>query len=261
MAKPISLQLYTVRDLMKTPEDQRKVIEEIARIGYAGVEGGTSGAGLKGKDYKKFLDDLGLRLTSTWSQPKTQDDAKRLLDDAELFGFNLVIGCWGPDQFKTDDEVKKTAEAFEAAAQLLKPHGLTMCYHNHWWEFEYPRPDATPGNYGWDKLLELAPTLAGQIDCYWASNFGKVDVPALVRKYRDRTPILHVKDGPLVKDAANVAVGKGKMDIPACVNAADPNLLQCLVVELDKFDGDMMDAVRDSYSYLTQSGLGTGRQK
>lgn len=259
MSKPISLQTYTIREIIKTPEAYRRAIERVAEIGYAGIEAGVP-SHMTAEEFKRFLDDLGLRLSSSWCQPKPES-VNRLIDLAGTFGFDCFVGCFGPDQFKTIEQTQKTADAFGAMAEALRPHGLRMCYHNHWWEFAYPDASALPaGRYGWDVLMERAPSLDAEIDCYWASNFGAVDVPAVIAKYRSRTPLLHVKDGPLVKDAANVAVGAGKMDTKACVAAADPGVLQWLIVELDKFDGDIMDAVRDSYTWLVENGLGHGRE-
>lgn len=252
--KPLSIQMYTVRTLTPTPDDFRKVVRELAAIGYAGIEAGAP-ADMKPREFKKFVDDLGLKISSSWAQPN-KDNLSELVDVAKEYGIDGYVGCWGPDNFKTDDEVKKTADAFEGMAQLLKPHGLSMYYHNHWWEFEYPTPD--PKDFGWDKFFRLAPTVRCELDLYWASNFGKVDVPSVVRKYAKKTPLLHVKDGPLVKDAANTAVGKGKMDTKACVEAADPSVLKWLIVELDSHDGDMMQAVRDSYAYLTANDIAKG---
>ena len=53
--------------------------------------------------------------------------------------------------------------------------------------------------------------------------------------------------------------GQGRVDIPACLRAADPGVLQWLVVELDAYAGDMLDAIGQSYRYLVENGLGCGR--
>jgi sugar phosphate isomerase/epimerase len=64
---------------------------------------------------------------------------------------------------------------------------------------------------------------------------------------------LHVKDGPATRATVEqVAVGSGSLDVPAILAAA-PQALR--VVELDDFDGDVFDALRDSYSYLTTRGV------
>ena len=52
-----------------------------------------------------------------------------------------------------------------------------------------------------------------------------------------------------------VAAGSGQVDVAACIRAAKP---EWLIVELDQFDGNMMDAVRDSYTYLVGNGLASG---
>jgi hypothetical protein len=71
---------------------------------------------------------------------------------------------------------------------------------------------------------------------------------------------LHIKDGPLVRDAPMVAVGSGKMDIPSVVAAADPAVLRWLIVELDTCATDMLEAVGKSYGYLVSKGLAKGRK-
>jgi sugar phosphate isomerase/epimerase len=254
MAYPISIQLHTVRDLIKTPEGYRKTIGEIAQIGYVGIEAGIPSF-MKPDEFVKFLADLGIVVTATWGMPKAEN-VQQFVETAKLLNIRHICGCYGPDQVKNLAEVTKTAADFEKAAQVLKPHGLEMLFHNHAWEFN----KIEDGRYAWDALMELAPTLKCQIDTYWASNFGAVDVPAVIRKYRHRTPILHIKDGPLVKDQPNTAVGRGKLDNVACIKAADPAVTKYLVVEMDACATDTMTAVRESYEYLVGTGLARGRR-
>jgi len=83
-------------------------------------------------------------------------------------------------------------------------------------------------------------------------------VPAVVRQYAKRIPCLHIKDGPLVQGKPHTAVGKGKMKMAPIIAAADPKVLEWLIVELDECATDMMQAVRDSYAYLTGEGLAEG---
>jgi len=253
---PLGLQLYTVRDLIKEPADWRRVVASLPAMGYAGIEIGSTKPFESAGALRAFLDDHGLRTSAYWAQP-TPETIASIADTAATLGTRHLVGCWGPDQMKTLAEARKTAAAFQKMSELAQTRGLTMCYHNHYWEFvQY-----ADGRYGWDVLMQEAPALSAQIDLYWASNFGAVDVPALVRRYASRTPLLHVKDGPLVKDQPNSAVGSGAMDIPACVRAADARLLQWLVVELDGFaaGADMLAIVAQSARYLLVSGLGAER--
>jgi len=246
---PVSIQLYTVRDLMRA--DAPGTLRRLAEAGYRYIEG-VPGIGMSPPDTKRFLDDLGLRVSANWAMPKP-DSVQQIVENAQLFGYTLIVGCYGPDQFKTDAEIDRTAGDFQRAAELVAPHGLTMCYHNHWWEFDRTLAD---GRYPWDRLMERAPAVACQIDLYWASNFGAVDVPAVVGRYASRTPVVHAKDGPLVSGEPNVALGTGKADLVAAIRAADPAVLRSVVVEFDHCLTDLMAAVRQSHQWLLNSGVG-----
>ena len=250
--KPISIQLYTVRNLRE--KDFTGVLKEIAKTGYKGVEP----AGLHGKtpaEVRKLLDSLGMVCSSAHMGLPTRDNLSEYVDAAKTLGFDIIISGAGPADFKTLDGIKAAAEKFQAAAELLKPHGLRMGYHNHWWEF-----DKLDDRLGYEIFLALAPDLLSELDIYWASNFGRVDVPAVLKKHAARVPLLHVKDGPLVQGKPHTAVGAGKLDIPSILAAADNSVLQWLIVELDDCATDMMQAVRDSYNYLTGRGLGQGNR-
>jgi sugar phosphate isomerase/epimerase len=250
--KPIAIQLYTVRDL--AAKDFFGVLEQIAQIGYAGVEP----AGLHGHspaEVRKALDDLHLACPSAHMGLPTRENLGEIVDTAKALGLATVITGAGPHDFKTLDGIKAAAEKFQAAAELLRPHGLALGYHNHWWEF-----DEIDGRLGYEIFLEHAPRVLSQLDIYWAGNFGRVDVPAVLRKYAARVPLLHIKDGPLVQGQPHTAAGAGKMDIPGIVAAANDRVLKWLIVELDSCATDMMTAVRESFLYLTKAGLGEGRR-
>ena len=67
-----------------------------------------------------------------------------------------------------------------------------------------------------------------------------------------------MKDGPGDDRAsANVAVGDGAVDVPAVLSAAQH--ARWHLIEFDRCDTDMFDAVERSYSYLVGNGLSRGR--
>ncbi|MCD4825093.1 MAG: sugar phosphate isomerase/epimerase [Phycisphaerae bacterium] len=246
MIKPLGLQLYSVRDA--AAKDFIGVLKQVADIGYQGVEF----AGLHDHspaEIRKVIDDLGMTASSAHCPLPTPESVNEIVETAKALGYDMVIAGNSPDEFKTLDGIKSAADTFQTAIELLASHDLRMIYHNHWWEF-----NEIDGRLGFDILLELAPDILGELDIYWASNFGKVDVPAVAAKYAARLPMLHVKDGPLVQGQPLTAVGAGKMDIPAAINAADPGTVEWLVVEIDECATDMMQAIRESYQYLTEHG-------
>lgn len=255
MPTPISLQMYTVRDLLKN--DYWGTLKQIADIGYVAIEGGPP-AGTAAAEFKKVLADYGMHISSNWTWP-TAENVMDVAAKAKDYGFKFYTNGFNADQLKTPEQIKQAGERLASSAKLLGEHDLTFCVHNHAWEF-----DKLDGELVYDLLMGAAgPAVNAELDIYWASNFGTIDVSAVVSKYKSRIPLLHVKDGSLKQGDAMTAVGSGKLDVAACIKAADPNVLKYLVVELDHYVGGsehVMDAVRDSYQWLVKSGLGVGRK-
>ena len=116
------------------------------------------------------------------------------------------------------------------------------------------------GRYVYDILMEEAPDAFSELDVYWCA-YAKADPVAFINKYKRRLPLLHIKDGPLPEQMPHTAAGSGKMDIPAVVATADSSVLEWLVVELDACATDMLEAVAQSYDYLSSAGLGPSAGK
>jgi sugar phosphate isomerase/epimerase len=252
MAKPISVQLYSVRDA--AAKDFPGTLKKIAGFGYAGVEY----AGLHGhspKDIAKIVKDLGMVSSSSHVGLPTKENINQMVDEAKTLGYKFLIGGFGGDDMKTEDQAKACAEKFAQATQLVKPHGLQLGMHNHWWEFDHKFGTKTP----YDLIMAAAPDLVSELDIYWSTR-GGADTVSVVKTWSNRIPLLHVKDGDLTEKIVHKAVGEGKVPIKAIVNAADPAVLQWLVVELDACDTDMLEAVEKSYKWLVGNGLATGRK-
>jgi len=249
--KPIAVQLYSLRDEAK--DDFVGVLKTVADIGYVGVEP----AGLHGmapEAVRKVLDDLGLVCCSMHGPMPSAETVSRCADEAGALGTDMIISGLGPKDYETPDARKAAVDRLATAAGLAANVGLRFGYHNHWWEFQ-----VIDGQMPYDLILREVPEMFSELDVYWASNFGAVDVPAIAARYAARIPLLHLKDGPLVQGEPHTAVGAGKMDIPAVVDAADETVLKWMVVELDECAGDMTEAVRDSHTYLTGEGLASGK--
>jgi len=233
----------------RSPASSRRVAE----IGYKGVEF----AGLHGhspQEIAGIVGDLGLQVSSSHVSLPTAETIRQIADTEKVLGNTRLVAGLGPDEFKTLDDCKRSAERFQTAGELVKAEGLTFGMHNHWWEFE-----TCDGELVYDFVLESAPDIFSELDIYWAAYAG-VSPATVVTQHSARLPLLHIKDGSLEKDSAMTAVGAGKVDIAGTVGAADPAILQWLIVELDRCDTDMWEAVRQSYVYLTEKGLASGNK-
>jgi sugar phosphate isomerase/epimerase len=251
--KPVSLQLYTLREA--AAKDFPAVIRAVGDIGYAGVEP-AGFHGLKPRELRKLVEDQGMMICSSHGPWATPDNLQEVIDTAGELGVTLVSCGFRADDFEDGDAIRATAEKVNRMDDRLRASGLALFLHNHWWEFE-----TLGGRLKYDVFAELAPRVSFELDVYWAANFGAVDPAAVLRRHAGRTPLLHVKDGPLVKGEPMLALGSGKMRLRPVLEAADPAVLRWIVVELDSCATDMLQAVRASYDWLVGNGLASGRKK
>ncbi|NOX49841.1 MAG: sugar phosphate isomerase/epimerase [Gammaproteobacteria bacterium] len=248
---PISVQLYSLREESKADFDG--VLSKLAMIGYAGVEPFNL-FGKSPRGFRNQVESLGMKVSSShFPWVNRSDDINQVGDVIKELGLSRAPGGFAPDDFKDMDAVKRTIDLTQDMVKQLKPLGLTLFLHNHYWEFA-----DIDGRTAYHYLQDAVPEVEFEIDTYWAANFGHNDPAAEIRRVRSRTPLIHVKDGPLEKGLSHVAVGFGKMDIPALFKAVDPEVLEWAVVELDQCDTEMIVAIAQSYKYLTQNNLAKG---
>ncbi|MEO3799851.1 sugar phosphate isomerase/epimerase [Nonomuraea sp. B1E8] len=242
MTRPISVQLYTVREPLTADRDD--VLRRIAEIGYTAVEPYDPTSDPKG--FRQVADDLGLRVSSTHAGALLRQEPAEVFDAVATLGTDLVIIPAGiaHEEFTTADGIARTADLLNGLAEQAAGHGMRVGYHNHWWEIE-PKID---GRHAIEVLADrLAPGVFLQIDTYWAA-VGGADAPALLGRLGERVIALHVKDGPAVKGEPHTAVGRGVMPVPEILAAA-PDAWR--VVELDECATDIFAALADSHAYLT----------
>lgn len=251
MSKPLAVQLYTLREhLARNFEDG---LRRVAALGYAGVE--TAGQyGASPAQARRLLDDLGLAVCGAHLPLPLGPERNRVIETAQALGARrLVCGWLPPERFATLDGVRAVCDEINTASQAAQAHGLTLGYHNHWFEHDHVLDGRPP--HAW--LAEwLAPEVFFEVDVYWVRTAGG-DPAAVVRDLGARAPLLHYKDGPAVPDAPMTAVGAGALDFAAI--AAASAAAEWLVVELDQCAGDVFTAVADSYRYLTAQGWGHGK--
>ncbi len=269
MTPQITVQLYSVRDLAKL--DYAGTIRAIAEIGFGNVEP-AGYPGSSAKEAAALFQDLGLKAPSAHVGLPVGDNKNAIIDEALLMGHRyLVTGC--PPRFKEHftslDKVKAMAELYCEAAANLAPHGLQVGYHNHDWDLAI-----VDGRRAHQVFLENTPdTVLYEADVFWVARAG-LDPAAFIREIGPRGKVLHFKDGVVTSGAAfqeaetdsgkimvSDAVpfrpaGAGQVDLVAASQAIAHT--EFLAVELDSFEGDMMQAVRESYHYLTSRKLARG---
>ncbi|HEY8914716.1 sugar phosphate isomerase/epimerase [Lacisediminihabitans sp.] len=241
----LSVQLYTVRDALAA--DLPGTLRRVADLGYTNVE--LFGFVDLADQYSELLPAAGLSAPSAHGS-LLGANLDRIFAAATKIGVTTLIDPHiDRSLWSSREDVTASATQLNAIALKGADHGLTIGYHNHWWETEN-RIDGTPALEVFADLLDPAVIL--EVDTYWAEVGGVSAVELLVR-LGDRVQLIHVKDGAVTQDdQEQVAVGSGRLNIPAILAAA-PQALR--VVELDGFAGDVFDALRDSFAYLTANGV------
>jgi len=267
--KPISIQLYTLRDECK--KDFAGVLKRLAKMGYKGVEP-AGFFNYTPRELRKVVEDLGMAISSTHSPWVKPDNLSQVIDACGEMGITLAGGGWGPNEFKDMDAIRRTAEIAAGMEAALAKAGVTMVIHNHSWEFA-----KLNGRIKHEIFAELCPKVQFELDTYWAANFGENDAAEMTRRFAKRSPLLHIKDGPMIKPvevynqvtdqmeikkgAPLLPVGSGKNDIKGIIAAMDPAVTQWLVVEQDTCDTDVYECVETSYRYMIENKLAEGNRK
>jgi sugar phosphate isomerase/epimerase len=250
----IGVQLYSVRDLMKT--DFEGTMTKVAALGYKEVEF----AGYydhSPKEVRALLDKLNITSPSEHVPYATVETKwPETLDSAHITGQKFIV-CPAIDdaQRKTSAGWKKAAELFNKAGEASQKAGIQFAYHNHYWEFE-PLADAG-GKFAYDVLLaETDPKYVKmEMDLCWITIAGQ-DPVAYFNKYPGRFPLVHVKDwtkGPDgkmgVKDGKMADVGSGAIDFKRIFKESKKAGIEHYFVENDE-PTSPLDDLKTSYTYL-----------
>jgi len=247
--KPLAVQVYTLRDAMQNG-NHLAILQKLADIGYKGIEG--HGYGMSFVEFRKTVEDMGMKVSSYFGDVPTPETVNQFIDNAKDLGVSDTVIGFGTREYKTVEAIKETAVRINAVAPTIRAAGLTFNLHNHYWEFE-----VVDGRLAIEWMVDECPDVTLELDTYWATNFGANKAADMVTKFRDKVKLMHVKDGPMVKDEPMTAAGSGKVDIAEAIRAGDPNWL---ILEMDFCATDMMDAVEQSYRYLVGNGLAAGNK-
>lgn len=244
MKKPIALQLYTLREALA--QDFVGVVKQVAASGYAGVETAGFPSGTTPQTASQLFRDLGLTVASAHSPLPLGNQQQEVLDTLATLGCSrLVCGYIPASEFDTVDQIRRTCDRLNEAYAVCQAHGLSLGYHNHWWEMYQIN-----GRFAYQLMLEqLHPDIFLEIDTYWVKT-GGLDPVTVLTEVGSRAPLLHIKDGPADDPQAPMtAVGQGVLNFPAILAAHNAHT-EWLIIELDRCATDMMTAVQESYQYL-----------
>ncbi|MFD2334186.1 sugar phosphate isomerase/epimerase family protein [Cohnella sp. GCM10020058] len=245
----VGLQLYTLRDELE--RDFEQTMRRVAEIGYEGVEfAGYYGYGPE--QLRELLDRLSLKAVSTHvNVNRLRHHLDEELVMSEVLGNRFAV-CPGIAESERMP-LPEAAAFFEACGGRFAEQGISFGFHNHWIEFT----DAYEDERWFDALFgrTSADFLKSELDVCWVAH-GGCDPVEYIRKYAGRVPLIHFKDMRKAPDGdiETVELGRGDMDLPAVLAAAETAGTEWLLVEQDDCAGSALESVRISREWLRERG-------
>ncbi|RWY53663.1 sugar phosphate isomerase/epimerase family protein [Mucilaginibacter gilvus] len=253
----VGLQLYSLRDQL--PKDVKGVIANIAKAGYSEVE--TFGYskqggfwGLSAKEFSALLKANGLTTPSghygldEYFGTGKMDQLNSYIEAALITGQTyIIIPSINHEFIKTVADFKAVAEKMNKIAEILKPKGLKLGYHNH--NFEWKE---TEGTTFYDTILnETDPKLVNmEMDLYWVvrAGYNPLDI---FKKHPGRFTFVHIKDMDKTNHELNTEIGNGTIDFKSILGQAKKAGIKHFIVEQENFTNiDPYQSIAQSSKYI-----------
>ena len=244
--------MYTV--LREARADLEGTLARLAEIGYLGIETYGLVEHFGPARVRNAIAAAGLTLTSAHTPFPAGERAAAILDENEELGASVLVWSMEREEFGSPAAIRRGAERVNEAADRAAARGMTIAYHNHFAEFTQFFSERQAYNL---LLDELDTRVVVELDAYWA-RMGGADPAEVLARLGDRVRLLHVKDGPAVSYTEDVMVpiGDGPADWARVLRT--PSGARWHLVELERLDIDVFDALERSYAYLAGAGLSAG---
>jgi sugar phosphate isomerase/epimerase len=251
--KGIAIQLYTVRDPAK--KDLDGTLKKVRDMGWEYVQ--WSGMpNLPGDKIRAALDAAQLKAISAHvaieAFEKDFDEAVRTWKTVGVD--HLAIGSMMKENQKNLEDWLGGVKRLAAVGAKLREEGIRFAYHTHAPDFQkYPGDPRRKI----DIMLESASAndLKAEFDVCWVYA-GGANPAEYLRKYKGRTPVIHVKDLKPLKKGGKVQfmpLGQGVQNWKEIFAAAREAGVEWFAYEQDSGQGSPFDWARQSLEFLTKN--------
>ena len=254
--KKLGLQLYTIRDYMKTEKDIDESFAKVVELGY--TEAQTAGFPAVPADvFAKLAKKNGLSIVGThYDYDKIVTAPDETMQIHDMWGTkNVGIGGMPSEPRKNYDDLMRFIEQFNKSAELYAKQGYKLTYHNHSFEFVKVNGNKTIMDYLYEGLDPK--NVSFVLDTCWVANAG-ADVRYWMEKLAGRIDILHLKDIKVYRNEEGkyvntmTEIGNGNIWWDGVMETAKKIGVKSYVVEQDKdfIDDDAFKAIAVSADYL-----------
>ena len=253
---PLGLQMYSLR--FYSPSNLVAKLDKVKEWGLTTIEGGAPGRGMSPDEFKKLLEERGIKVVSTGADYNgMKTNLEQAVERAKRIGAKYVMCSWIPHKKNDFNEqnAREAIEVFNNAGKKFKEAGIVFTYHCHGYEFR-PFENGTL----FDLIVrETNPEYVFfELDVFWAQQ-GGADPAKLLTQYPTRFKLMHVKDlrkGAAINlsgsapDEDSVALGKGQVDWPAVLKAAQKAGVEHYFIEDEAKEA--VDQIPQTLRYLEQ---------
>jgi sugar phosphate isomerase/epimerase len=266
----VGLQLYSVRDDMT--KDPLGTLKKLAGMGYVYVEHANyidrKFYGHGAKEFKKILDDLGLKMISGhtvmglehWDDAKKEftDKWKWTVDDAAVLNQKYVVSPWMDEKMRDSyDSLMKYLDVFNRCGELCNKGGMKFGYHNHDFEFS----QKLNGQKVFDLMMKnIDPNkVVIQLDIGNLYNGGAVALD-VVKQYPNRFEIIHAKDEITSTEGGekymSCVLGKGIVSAQKVIDLTTKiGGTQVYIIEQESYQGiSPLDSVKEDLAVMKKWG-------
>lgn len=254
--KDVTIQLYSVRDLIKEGSDFNALLKKLAQMGYSSVEAANYNDGkfygLTPEDFKKAVEDAGMTVLSSHCSRGLSDQELASGDFSESLkwwdqciaahkaaGMKYIVTPWLGVP-KTVKDLQTYCNYFNEIGKRCKENGMLYGNHNHAHEFEKVEGKEVMYNY---MLENTNPDYVFfQMDVYWVVR-GQNSPVDYFKKYPGRFKILHIKDDRELGQS-------GMVGFDAIFKNAATAGVQNIVAEIERYSCPVEESVKESIDYL-----------
>jgi sugar phosphate isomerase/epimerase len=234
----LGIQLYTVRDELE--KDFSGTLRFLVEQGIEGVEFAFYYGNYEPDELAEVLSNYGLETYGIYEALDNIADANsKVYDYAKALNCKyLTSGC--PEDILKNN-FAECLDKLKKASQAVRAKGLSLCYHAHAYEFD---------KYDLRSYLEIIldeTDLLFEADTAWIHAGGK-NVKVYLEKYKDKIPLIHIKD--ITRDIDYTELGTGVVNFNEVIDFAHNSQVEWLAYEQDLSKIGELESTKRSLKFI-----------
>lgn len=242
---PIAVQMYTLRE--ECEKDFVGTLKKVAKLGFDGVEFAGYG-GLSVVEVRRLLDELGLQAAASHVPlEQLENNLAQVLEDQKILGSKYVVCPYLMPDRRSEEDYQALISLLDQVGETCAQEGITLCYHNHDFELERLRD----GRMALEAIFDdtNAEHVKAELDIYWLTKAKEKPADWMIR-YKNRTPLIHLKDMTQDEEQFFAELGTGGVDLDSVLNIREEVGVNWLVVEQDISRKTPFESIEISLNYL-----------